>query len=301
MSYCSRSHRQRLLVWAAACVVCWLSLPITGHADTLIGITNDDNLISVNTANPAGSTLIGALSSPASALGIISAGGNLYIYDTNNNVIDQVDPTTAAIIATINIGIPVIPGEGDLAFYNGVGYLASTYDASGDFNGSTGTLYSFTLSAGSASVISQSIPLLDGLTFSSSGVLYGLAQGGETLFTIDPSTGATLTSNSTGISDDCAGFACFGFGGLTFGSGGRLFASLSSFSGPTSAFFQLDPTTGAATQLADVPFDQVSGLTATAGGTQVTPEPSMILVCLAGLVGLISGRKLVRSRATHRP
>jgi hypothetical protein len=154
------------------------------------------------------------------------------------------------------------------------------------------------LTAGSAAVISQSIPLLDGLAFSSTGTLYGLAQGGQTLYTIDPVTGAATTVGSTGISDNCGGYACYGFGGLSFGSSGGLFAALSSFSGPTSALFQLNPTTGAATQLADLPLDQVSGLTSTGEVTQTTPEPSMIVVCLLGFAGLMAGRKIRNARSS---
>lgn len=288
----------RLSAAAVLCTAALFALPAAASADMLIGITNDDNLISVNTADPGSSTLTAPLGAPAAALGIFYTGGDLYVYDTDNNVLDQVDPATGAIMASTNIGIPVTPGEGDVAFYNGVGYLASTYDANGDFNGSTGTLYQFTLGANSASVVSQSVPLLDGLAFSSTGVLYGLAQGGETLYTFNTATGSTLTTLSTGINDNCGGFACYGFGGLTFGTSGALFASLSSFSGPTSAFFEINPGTGSATALADVPFDQVSGLTSVPGQVVATPEPSFFPLCAAAALILAATRVFSRRAST---
>ncbi len=286
-------RRQALL-----CAAALIALPAMAPADMLIGITNDDNLISVNTLDPGASLLTSPLSSPAGALGIFDTGGNLYIYDTSNNAIDQINPATGAIVATTNIGIPVTPGEGDVAFRNGTGYLASTYDAAGNFNGLTGTLYRFSLSANSAVSVSQNVPLLDGLAFSPTGVLYGLAQGGQTLYTIDPATGSVLTTMSTGISDNCGGFACYGFGGLSFGTSGALFASLSNFSGPTSALFQLNPATGAATPLAAVPFDQVSGLTSLPGTVTNTPEPSTFALCAAACLFLAAGFARRRRRRT---
>ena len=247
------------------------------HRDTLYGITADDNLISINTSNPGSATLINPLEATASSIGIFGSGNSLYIYDTNNNVLRQINPATAASVATINLGLTVAPGEGDMTFSNGVGYLASSDQPDGSFNG-LGTLYKFSLSSNSATVLSTNIPLVDGLTLSPTGVLYGLEQGGAKLDTIDTTTGAITSSLATGINTNCGGFACYSYGGLTFGPSGTLFADLTNFSNPTSDFFLIDPATGAATADGNLPFDQVDGL------TTIVPEPaSLLLVSLSSL------------------
>ncbi len=297
MSNCQPKVARKANVFAiliTLAITCGGSL---AYGDTLYGITSDDNLISVNTSNPGAANLVGVLNVTAASLGIFSNAGNLYVYDTNSNVLRQISPTTAATIATINLGLAAAPGEGDVAFQNGVGYLVSTLQPDGSF-GATGTLFKFTLSANSATVISTSIPLLDGLAFSSAGVLYGLSQGGTSLYTINTTTGAaTLVGGGTGIDDNCGGFACYSFGGLSFGTSGTLFADLTNFSSPTSSFFTIDPNTGAATANGAIPFDQVSGLTsATPIVVTPTPEPTTLLLAGGALLALgIYRRNLARS------
>jgi hypothetical protein len=258
------------------------------YGDVLYGITNDDNLISVNTANPAASTLVGALDTASASLGIFSDSGDLFVYDTNSNVLRQILPSTAATVSTINIGLLASPSEGDVAFHAGVGYLLSNLQPDGSFNGS-GTLFKFTLSPGSATVVATNMPLIDGLAFSSTGTLYGLAQGGASLYTINTTTGAaSAVGAGTGISDDCGGFPCYGFGGLSFDASGNLFAALTNFANANSNFFSINPGTGTATAQAAIPFDQVSGLTSFSGvvGTSA-PEPSTLyLLAAASLLGV---------------
>lgn len=259
------------------------------RGDTLYGITNDDNLVSVNTGNPAASALVGTLDVSAASLGLFANSGSLYVYDTNSNLIRQINPATAATVSTINIGLAANPSEGDIAFSNGAGYLVSNLQPNGTFTGA-GTLYSFNLSPGSATVVSTSEPFLDGLAFSSAGILYGLSQGGESLYTINLATGvATLVGSGTGINDNCGGFPCYGFGGLSFGSSGNLFAALSSFSAPDSNFYTIDPVTGVATAGGSIPFDQVAGLTSLAAIGPPTPEPPTLLLLVVACFFLVLG------------
>ena len=258
---------RRCGLWAAFSLIALTSGGSLLNGDTLYAISNDDNLISVNTSNPNASTLIGTLDVTAASLGLFADSSKLYVYDTNNNVVRQINPSTAATISTINIGIANPPSEGDVAFQNGVGYLISTTQPDGSF-GATGTLYKFTLATNSATIISTNVPMVDGLAFSSAGVLYGLAQGGGTLYTIDTATGAATAVGATGINDNCGGNACYSFGGLSFGPSGTLFADLTNFANPTSDFFTINPTNGIATADGTLPFDQVDGL------TSVVPEPA---------------------------
>ena len=130
------------------------------------------------------------------------------------------------------------------------------------------------MTANSAHVISATVPFIDGLTVAN-GVLYGLAQGGAELYTIDTSTGATTAVGATGVSGN------FGFGGLTTGSNGTLYASLAAFSG-SSEFFAIDPTTGKATLVGNIAFSQVSGLVDTTPAGGISPEPSTLFLALTG-------------------
>ncbi len=255
-------------------------------ADTIYGITNDDNLLKINTSDPTAATAVGTLDTVSASLGLFFNGSSLYVYDTNNNVLRQINPATAATVSTINIGLAALPGEGDVAFQNGVGFLASTDAPDGSFS-TTGTLFRFTLTGNSATVVSAAIPQLDGLAFSSTGTLYGLSQGGAALYTINTSTGvATEVGTGTGIA------GTFGFGGLAFGPSGTLFAGLADFSDP-SHLYSIDPLTGTAVSIGAVPFNQVSGLTSV---VVPTPEPSSFLLIGAFLLmGGVLRRALPRS------
>lgn len=231
----------------------------------------------------------------SSSLGIGLLGGQLYVYDQNNQQLLQISPTDAHTIATINLGISNT-GEGDLAFApNGTGYLVSTVHSDGSFD-TTGALYSFTTTPSSATLITDSLgALVDGLTFDTSGQGLALEQGGATLDSIS-TAGAISPIGGTGIVTSCGGFPCYSLGGLAF-SGTTLYAALGSFSGPTSDFYTVNPTTGAATSLGSIPFGEISGITGAPfiGPEPTVPEPSTyaLMIC-GGLVLVMRRRSLTR-------
>jgi hypothetical protein len=286
-----KSVRSRIIACGALCVVTLLCQS-NAFADSVLGITNGNQLISFNSSNPAGATAIGTLDVNAAALGLFKDGSSLYVYDINNNVVRQINPATAATISTINIGVANFPGEGDVTFSNGTGYLISTHQPNGSFKPGAGTLFSFTLSANSEHVISTTVPFIDGLTVAN-GLLYGLAQGGAELYTINVATGATTAVGATGVS------GTFSFGGLTTASDGTLYASLANFSGSTSEFFAIDPTTGKATLVGNIAFAQVSGLLDNSPSNGTSPEPSTFFLALSGglLLAFALRRKYLALRA----
>src|SRR5579872_2521092 len=172
MSRAVRQTGKKILTGVLLCLaVSMVSRPLRADA-VLYGVTLDDNLISINTATGAG-TLIGTLSPSMAALGIGATGGQLYVYDQNDQLLQQVSPTSAATIASINLGITNTE-EGDLTFRSdGTGFLASNVDPNGNFT-STATLYSFDLTPLSSTVITTTMdPLMDGLAFSPGGTLLG--------------------------------------------------------------------------------------------------------------------------------
>jgi hypothetical protein len=281
----------RIIGCGALCVVTLLCQS-AAFADSVLGITdNGGQLISFDSSNPAGATLLGNLDVSTTPLGLFKNGSSLYVYDINNNVVRQINPATAATISTINIGLPASPGEGDVVFSNGTGFLASTLQPDGSFNG-FGTLFSFTLTANSAHVISMTIPFLDGLTVAN-GTLYGLAQGGAELYTINTSTGTVTPVGATGVS------GTFSFGGLTTALDGTLYADLTNFQNATSEFFIIDPATGKATLVGNIAFSRVSGLVDNSTSNGTSPEPSTFFLALSGglLLAFAFRRKYLALRA----
>jgi hypothetical protein len=264
----------RIIGCGALCVVTLLCQPYA-FADSVLGITDGNQLISFNSSNPAGATAIGTLDVTATPLGLFKNGSSLYVYDLNNNVVRQINPSTAATISTINIGLQASPGEGDVVFSNGTGFLASTLQPNGSFINGSGTLFSFTLTANSAHVISTTIPFIDGLTVAN-GVLYGLAQGGAELYTINTTTGTVTPVGATGVS------GTFSVGGLTTALDGALYADLTNFQNATSEFFTIDPATGKATFVGNIPFSRVSGLVDNSTSNGTSPEPSTFFLALSG-------------------
>jgi len=266
-----------------------------GYASSILyGITLDDNLLQITvTPSSVSATLIGQLSTVpdggSSSLGIGQLGGNLYVYDQNQQALLEVSSTNASTLATINLGI-TNTGEGDLAFAsNGTGYLVSTVDAEGDF-GSTGAMYSFNTTPLSANLITDSLSVqIDGLAFNSSGDGFALEQGGATLDSITTG-GAIAEIGGTGINTDCGGNQCYSLGGLAFADG-TLYAALTNFSNSTSDFYTINPSTGAAAFIGDIPFDQISGITAAPSVTPPVPEPSTLVLMAGGFLAIVLRRR----------
>lgn len=283
------SKRQSFLTFAALAL-----LPAQSFASTLYGITLDDNLLKITiTPSSVSAALIGTLATAptggSSPLGIGQLGGNLYVYDQNQQALLQVSSANASTIATTNLGI-TNTAEGDLAFApNGTGYLVSTVDSAGDFGGTTGALYSFSTAPGSAHLITDNLAgLFDGLAFNASGNGFALEQGGANLDAITTS-GAVTAIGGTGITTNCGGFPCYSLGGLAF-DGTTLYAALTNFSNSTSDFYTIDPATGAAAFIGNIPFDQISGITAAPSSSSPVPEPSSCILTAGGVAAFVLRR-----------
>ena len=261
---------------------------VPASAQTFYGVTYiDDQLISINAATGLG-TQIGALTPGASPSGLAFSGGSLYTFDTTSDRLLQINTSTGATLASLDIGVNNAFGEGGLAFNGaGQGFLSSPLDNS--FN-ATNALYQFTPGGGPATLVGATSDSLAGLTFGAGGVLYGLGKGDGNLYTINPANAASTLVGNIGVGPDPNGGvpSLSPISALTF-SGGGLFASIN------DQLYSLNAVTGKATLVAPgagrtgIGFSSVSGIVG-------APVPEASTVVSFGVLLALGGVFVLRRR-----
>jgi hypothetical protein len=245
------SHNTRGSMVSFVAVILLALAPGLAKAETLYGVTyTGGQLITIDPTTGAG-TLVGTFAPPAnSPTGLaIRQPNQLFVLSDTTQLLYQIDPATGSVLSTINIGMP--PGallEGDLTFRSdGVGFLALSFPVF--------QLWTFTPTAGSAALVGTCNPGMDGLAFNSAGVLYGLDEGCDKLYTINPATGATTLIGNTGLAFPVSS------AGLAFDSAGNLYAGIAGgLLGGPSSLYKINPATGAATLVGPIGFKDVSGI-----------------------------------------
>lgn len=201
--------------------------------------------------------------------GMEGIGNNdLYVFDQTTDRVTKVDPVTGTQSLFYNLsslGINVT-GEGTFAMNSDLtGFVSNS-------SGSSGNYWSFDLNANTAVNIGGGVSF-DGVDYAPNGTLYGLTQGGSSLYKIDPVTAATTLVGNTGISGGS-------LAALVVADGNFIAAV-------NSSLYSIDAFTGAATFLFDPGIGAISGA-AFLGSTNpgVVSEPGTLSLMLLGLLGL---------------
>ena len=286
------ASRFRTTLRAAATIACWFALSAGLTATPIImGVTADSQLVQINPLTGAVSGAVG-LDGDYNPLGIAWDGSSLYLFGQNNGDLRQVTNLTTGTtseVATPLAGLPstggFIPTKGDLTYYEGSFFVASTALADGSFDPNYGSLFSIADAAGysAALVNSGSFPKVGGLAFGPGGVFYGLDQFGNTLFTLNATTGTATASTPLSGFDPSVDTV----GGLVFGSDGTLYAAISP-DGVTSDWFSINPKTGVATEIGSMGSYDIVGLALL--GTpvlKVVPEPDSFALMGTGALVLL--------------
>lgn len=211
-------------------------------------------------------------------------------YDSANGILYGVDDTTDMLI-TINTGTGVgsvvttaafVSDDSGLAFDASSGLLI----VSNDLPSNTTSFHSVNPNTGIVAAIgTSSVESIDGLGFLGS-TLYGVSGATDSLYTIDLGSGAATLVGALGFDvGDEVGLA---------GANGTIYLTDDGEDGTFDAYIlSIDPSTGAATEVAQVPGVQFEGL---ALDNSTIPEPSTLVSLLAlATFGFVSGRRRRRA------
>lgn len=161
---------------------------------SLFGVTAVGNeLVTINPLTGA-ATVVGPLGDTIFATGLGVRDGRLYAFDQVNDRLREINKVSGALISSIDIGVGNLTGEGALTFRasDGVGFLASPLNAN---NEPVNDFFMFTIApdgtTGTSVRVGSTGVAIDAMAFNSQGTLFALGQSDSTLYTIDPSTGAT--------------------------------------------------------------------------------------------------------------
>jgi hypothetical protein len=164
----------------------------------------------------------------------------------------RIDPNTGALISVIGPitdgpgGLPI--GVADLAVQPGTDLLFGVR-APTDLHGGAGKLYVIDKTTGVGTFVGTTPNRRDSIAFTPNGTLYevGFVPGAPTLYTLNPATGAALTSIA--VAEFYGSLAARPTDSVLFAGNGDV-----------GQIFNLDPATGAATLLGDTSPTFIGGL-----------------------------------------
>ncbi len=259
-----------------------LALSAAAPAAIFMGVTDENNLISFDTANPGAvlsSVPVSGLVNPLDSLLNLTynaADGKLYGLDSSANFY-QVNFDGSTVLLN-NTFAPT-------GFSGGLSYDSF----SGDLVFGSITAEHFTLSTAGAATANPDFVYADGDPFemsSPSVFAIGLDPVTGEAFFIDNLTGSLARSYDPALSEwftvGDLGLDVTSYGALAIDEDGNLFASLS-VDGLNSALYSINPSTGAATL--------IGGFSGGVSGLAAVPEPSAALLGGLGALALFRRRR----------
>lgn len=277
------------IIRTAVIALAAMFLPQTGSA-ALLGIDfSAGTLYDVDTATGAATNarsigfvnVAGIARDPASGsfYGLTTLGG------LNSNSLIRIDPVTGAGTLVGATGLSNI-FEGDLAFNPTNGVLYGIQDVPMGTPGPR-NLFTLNVTTGAATTVGTVATSgdLSALAFNALGVLYTINTQSDVLHTVNPLTGAVLTSTSLSTA--------LGTGaGLTFDPVSGTAYVVDGIGSGTDSLYTLNTATGSLTLIGALGVsDGLSGLAF--NNVAAVPEPSTYALMLAGLgvVGFVAGRR----------
>ena len=263
----------------SALVLCVLLICVSQAQSAILYSLSNFNLTNqlhrIDTNDVTNPVLVGN-TDVAAGFGLGDFNGRLFSFDQVSDEIKELNPNNGATINTQALGADEV-GEGGITFdTTGTGYLTSSQQNTGRFR-------SFTFPGVGNTLIDNNLdPSMDGLDLQPvTGVLFGLNQTNNDLYTIDTNNGDTSLVGNTGI---LIGILA----GLTFDASGALYGI-----NETGALYTINPNNGSAALLGNTGLSDVSGLSALQRAQPIIPEPSTFVIwSVIGVVGLA----LVRNR-----
>ena len=260
-----------------------LTFAATSSANAaLFALTSFGNELVTVDPTTGQATEIRSLGENVAGFDLATYNGRLYTFSDSTNSIREINPYTAQLVSSIDIGAGDQVGEGALAISGtGMGFFSSANDSSFS-TGGMNRLYSFNLVTMTSALVTQTEFVIDALAFSSGGTtLYAIGQAEGRLFTIDQLTGAVTVVGELGLTPAQQN----PFAGLAFGDDGTLYGALD------DRLYTIDTTTGAATAVNPGLPDFGIGVASVSGLVFAVPEPSSVGLGVMGTAMLLIRRK----------
>ncbi|MCF2144884.1 DUF4394 domain-containing protein [Desmonostoc muscorum LEGE 12446] len=270
-----------------------LSVAKPAAAVSLVGLTEDNNLVLFDSSNPTSTSTVSITGVDGTLLGIDRRPANNLIYGlTNTNNIYTINPFTGAASLVSTLSVPFTGGTISGVDFNPVPdrlRVVGSNDQNYRINVDTGAvIVDGTLNPGDPNITAVAYTNVDNNPATGT-TLYNIDYISDALFIQNPPNAGTLgLVGSLGLDIiSAAGFDIFTDNGVN-----TAFAALTPTSISGSNLYTIDLTTGAATSVGTI-----SGGKRLIGLTAVVPEPNIGLGALLGVgVFALLGRrpKLVR-------
>lgn len=267
-----------------------LSVAKPAAAVSLVGLTEDNNLVLFDSSNPTSTTTVSVSGVNGTLLGIDRRPANNLIYGlTNTNNIYTIDPFTGVASFVSTLSVPFTGGTISGVDFNPVPdrlRVVGSNDQNYRINVDTGAvIVDGTLNPGDPNITAVAYTNVDNNPATGT-TLYNIDYISDALFIQNPPNAGTLgLVGSLGLDIiSAAGFDIFTDNGVN-----TAFAALTPTSISGSNLYTIDLATGAATSVGTISSDKrLIGLTAVA----IVPEPNVGLGALLGVgVFALLGRR----------